>query len=326
VADQSKIEWTDATWNPTRGCKVVSPGCRNCYAMKVAARFAGPGLPYEGLAFMHEKAGGQWTGKGMFVDDHLLDPLRWKRPRRIFVNSMSDLFYEGFGVGQIADVFAVMYLAPHHTFQVLTKRSERMRMVLNAPGFYEQVLAAAERIMSFMPKQTHRHTRTGAAVADPTKHPAPWVHLGVSVESPDYLDRLTDLASTPAGLRFASFEPLLADLGNLREWLTGPNRLNWAIVGGESGSGARMFDTGWARSIVQQCAAAGVACFVKQLGSVPTMTLDEWRSGGGRQVSPENRDKAAEGHVAIWLESRKGGDMLEWPPDLRVREFPGARS
>lgn len=317
MADQSKIEWTDATWNPTRGCKVISPGCKNCYAMKVAARFAGPGLPYEGLAFMHEKAGGQWTGKGALIEEHMSDPLRWKKPRRIFVNSMSDLFFDQFSVEQIARVFAVMYLAPRHTFQVLTKRADRMRALLSSYAFSLLVRKAADGFSERFPVDYDHCFST-------MTNPAPWVHLGVSVEGPTYLDRLTDLAHTPAGLRFASFEPLLADLGNLRVWLTGPGKLDWAIVGGESGRDARPLNVAWVRSIVQQCAAAGVACFVKQLGAVPMMDLDAWRTAGGPQVAPESRSRVPPGNVALHLDSTKGGDMSEWPEDLRVRDFPQA--
>ena len=131
---ETSIQWTDATWNPTRGCTVCSPGCKHCYAMKIAARFSGKGLAYQGLAFKHPKAGGQWTGKVRLVEEQLDAPLRWSRPRRIFVNSMSDLFHEALPVEAIADVFAVMYLAPRHTFQVLTKRAHRMREILNARG------------------------------------------------------------------------------------------------------------------------------------------------------------------------------------------------
>src|SRR6185369_50395 len=125
MADNSKIEWTDATWNPVRGCSVVSEGCRNCYAMAVAARFSGPGMPYEGLAYRNG-SGAHWTGETRLIQDRLEDPLRWRAPRRIFVNSMSDLFHESLTETQIQNVFCVMEPARRHVFQVLTKRPQRM--------------------------------------------------------------------------------------------------------------------------------------------------------------------------------------------------------
>ena len=129
MGDKSKIEWTDATWNPVRGCSVVSEGCRNCYAMQVAARFSGEGQAYEGLAYRNS-SGAHWTGKVRLVEEHLEDPLRWKRPRRIFVNSMSDLFHESLDEIDIGQVFGVMALAKQHTFHVLTKRPARMLSIL----------------------------------------------------------------------------------------------------------------------------------------------------------------------------------------------------
>jgi protein gp37 len=376
VAGESSIEWTDATWNPTRGCSCVSPGCKHCYAMKVAARFSGPGLAYEGLAFMHPKAGGQWTGQLRLVEDALDAPLRWTKPRRIFVNSMSDLFHEALSIEQIAEVFAVMYLAPRHTFQVLTKRAARMREVLTDPRFYPLVLQAAGRHRHVWPKLT------GIGISDPTKFPAPWVHLGVSIESPDYLDRGRDLKATPAAVRFISAEPLLADLRGLRQLLLEnglpadcecghghgftrcPNYgrvsktchergcacpgfarrrgegIHWVIVGGESGAGARRLDVAWVRRIVTECADAGTACFVKQLGANIRTRNDDTLIGDYDDDPPgwfldpqwqieENLHGFREDHqgaeVRIHLRSRKGGDMAEWPADLRVRQFPEVR-
>ncbi len=126
MGDKSKIEWTDATWNPIRGCSRVSEGCRNCYAERVAARFSGEGQPYQGLAVMTE-SGPRWTGEVRLIEEHLEDPLRWKKPRRIFVNSMSDLFHEKVKYEWIERIYEIMRAAHWHTFQVLTKRAERMR-------------------------------------------------------------------------------------------------------------------------------------------------------------------------------------------------------
>jgi len=301
MAGDSNIEWTDASWNPVRGCTVVSPGCKNCYAAKVAARFSGKGLAYEGLAFMHPKAGGQWTGEVRLIEEQLDAPLRWSRPRRIFVNSMSDLFHEALSIETIARVFAVMYLAPKHTFQVLTKRANRMREVLTDPWFYNLVLQAADEL------RDQRSHLQGVGISDPTKHPAPWVQLGVSVEGPEYLERVDQLLYSPAGVRFVSAEPLLAELdlfARLYPRIGERPALDWVIVGGESGQQARPFNIEWARRIVVDCKVAGVACFVKQLGADPRTIAD-------LPCSP--------------LASKKGGDPAEWPADLRVREFPEVR-
>ena len=140
------IEWTDSTWNPIRGCSLVSEGCRNCYAMGVAARFSGPGQAYEGLARRRSNGEPQWTGKVAVVEKHMLDPLRWRGSRRIFVNSMSDLFHENVTDETIDRVFAVMALAPWHTFQVLTKRPRRMRDYMRTEG--RRGLVAAEAYAS----------------------------------------------------------------------------------------------------------------------------------------------------------------------------------
>lgn len=151
MSEKTGISWTDATWNPVRGCSKVSPGCAHCYAERVAVRFSGPGQPYEGLA---DRERGRWTGAVRMVHEHLADPLRWRRPRRIFVNSMSDLFHEGLSNEEIAAVFGVMAAAPRHTFQVLTKRARRMRDALNDTNFRRLVemfaqVAAADRIEEY---------------------------------------------------------------------------------------------------------------------------------------------------------------------------------
>ncbi len=315
MSASSAIEWTDATWNPVRGCTKVSPGCANCYAETFAERFRGvKGHPYEQGFDLR------------LVPEKLTEPLRWKKPRRVFVNSMSDLFQDGVPDSYIDQVFAVMALCPQHTFQVLTKRAERMRSYLvcepvqriaDAIGFgtvgsdlpYEHRQAAANRMLRAYPELKRQW-------------PLPNVWQGVSVENQHFADeRIPLLLQTPAAVRFISAEPLLG-LVDVRRWLlparcisTGiPMRrvpendlpaLDWVIVGGESGHGARPFDLAWARSIVQQCKAAGVSCFVKQLGSDPFEPYSD-----GTQF------------VDLHLKSRKGGDPSEWPMDLRVREFP----
>jgi protein gp37 len=221
MSDQSKIEWTDATWNPVRGCRKVSPGCAHCYAETFAERFRGvAGHPYEQGFDLR------------LVPSKLRDPLMWATPRMIFVNSMSDLFQDGVSDDYIDDVAKVMAHAHWHTFQVLTKRSDRMRDLLN--GRLRQ-MADLEHIW--------------------------W---GVSVENRRHgLARLNHLQDSPARVRFLSIEPLLEDLGKLD--LSG---ISWVIVGGESGRRARPMDHGWVVSLRDQCQEAGVPFFFKQWGGV----------------------------------------------------------
>ena len=221
MSDRSDIEWTDATWNPVRGCIKVSPGCKNCYAETFSERFLGvPGHPYE-QGF-----------NPRLIPSKLADPMRWVRPRRIFVNSMSDLFQDIVSDSYIEQVFDVMATADWHVFQVLTKRSERMANVVHKlPSRLQQL---------------------------------PGVWLGVSVEDRKYgVPRIAELRRTPAAVRFLSIEPLLEDLGTLDL-----SDLDWVIVGGESGLGARPMEHAWVRSIRDQCQAAKVPFFFKQWGGV----------------------------------------------------------
>jgi protein gp37 len=249
MGDRSKIEWTDATWNPIRGCSRVSEGCRNCYAERTAARFAGAGQPYEGMAFptggRGVDAGGKshgWTGDVRFIPELLEQPLRWKRPRKIFVNSMSDLFHEKVHGDWIDAIFKVMAQCERHTFQILTKRPERM--------------------LAFM---RHYGSRRN-------------VWLGVSVEDQSTADkRIPLLLETPAAVRWVSYEPALGPvdftdidgkdylkrgIGLMRE----PHGLDWVVAGGESGPGARCAHPKWIRTARDQCRAAGVSFFFKQWG------------------------------------------------------------
>ncbi|MHB1065621.1 MAG: DUF5131 family protein [Georgenia sp.] len=330
MADQRDggIAWTDATWNPIRGCTRVSEGCRNCYAEGVAARFSGPGLAYEGLV-RRTSAGPRWTGAITVVDDHMADPLRWTRPRRIFVNSMSDLFHEKLSDEQIARVFAVMYLAHQHTFQVLTKRATRMREVLTSPRFYRLVLDHADAFRQDFPR---KHGGI-VGISDPTKFPHANVWLGVSVENQQAAEeRIPHLLETPAALRWLSCEPLIGPLDlSLARWLHSGLPVNaragidWTVIGGESGPSARPFDLDWARDLVRQCRGSGVRPFVKQLGAVPCVSVERWRdpnSFENRMQPDPRRDTAPPGTVRMWLKAKAGGDPAEWPEDLRVREFP----
>jgi protein gp37 len=231
----TKIEWTDATWNPVRGCTKISPGCTHCYAETFAERFRGvPGHPYEQGFDLR------------LVPEKLADPLRWKKLRFIFVNSMSDLFHKDVPDDYVLDVVRVMQRADWHTYQVLTKRSERLRDLL------------------------HTKLRPFADL--------PHVWWGVSVEDRRHgLSRIEHLRAAPARVRMLSVEPLLEDLGALN--LDG---IAWVILGGESGHGARPLDLDWVRSVRDQCQRAGVAFFFKQMlegrrkVSLPTLDGRQW--------------------------------------------------
>jgi protein gp37 len=221
MSDKSKIEWTDATWNPVRGCTKVSAGCAHCYAETFAERFRGvPGHPFEygfDLRLVPEKLG---------------DPIRWSAPRKVFVNSMSDLFHEDVPDDYIVKVARVMVAANWHTYQVLTKRAERLRDLLQGK-------------LRFGAEQKH-------------------IWWGVSVENRKQgLPRIDVLRQAPAAVRFLSVEPLLEDLGTID--LSG---IAWVIVGGESGPRARPMDPEWVRSLRRQCIESQVAFFFKQWGGV----------------------------------------------------------
>jgi protein gp37 len=219
MSSQSSIEWTDATWNPVRGCTKISPGCKYCYAEVFAERFRGvPGHPYE-LGFDLR-----------LVPEKLAEPLRWARPRMIFVNSMSDLFHERVPDSYIQKVAEIMSSANWHIFQVLTKRSERLKQMLQT---------------SLKPYARHEH-----------------IWWGVSVENRKYgLPRIQHLRQAPAAIRFLSVEPLLEDVGKINL-----NGISWVIVGGESGPKARPIQQDWVTSIRDQCKANRVPFFFKQWG------------------------------------------------------------
>jgi protein gp37 len=265
MADTS-IEWTDTVWNPVRGCVKVSPGCKNCYAEAFAERFRGvAGHPYE---------------QGFdprIVQEKLEEPLGWKRPRMVFVNSMSDLFQEYVPDWFISNCFSVMEGSRRHTYQVLTKRPERM----------------ADWVIKFDEWLQYAGDTTFAK-----KLPNVW--LGVSVEDRKYgLPRIEHLRRTPSAIRFLSCEPLLEDLGQID--LTG---IHWVIVGGESGRGARECNLDWIHSIVEQCSAAEIPVFVKQLGAKP-FYLD---TGTGAKTP-------------FAITDPKGGNIQDFPCHF-LREFP----
>ncbi len=300
------IQWTDFTWNPVRGCSVVSPGCTNCYAMKQAHRFS-TGW-YAGLTKL-TNCGPVWTGDVRLVPEKLDEPLRWRKPRRIFVNSMSDLFHEKVPDEFILAVLGVAALAPQHTFQILTKRPERMREVI---GCFTGLEDAA--VKACVGNALNRIGVRSVCHVDWT-WPIRNVWLGTSCEDQARADeRIPLLLQTPAAVRFLSVEPLLGPvvLWRLKNDPTlGANARgpDWVIVGGESGPGARPCDVAWIRSLVEQCKAAMVPVFCKQLGSFPCAYREVGTAKGGCLVPIE-------------LRHRKGGDPTEWPTDLRVREFP----
>jgi protein gp37 len=222
---ESSIEWTDATWNPVAGCTVISPGCTNCYAMRMAARLDAMGMPKYRSLTRRSGRRSVWTGRISLDQPALHTPLEWSKPRMVFVNSMSDLFHEGVPASFIERVWEVMSRAGHHTFQILTKRVDRMAALV------------------------------------PSLPLLPNVWLGTSVENTDYLWRLEALRRIDAAIRFASFEPLLGSVTNVE--LQG---IDWAIVGGESGPGARRIRSEWVEEIRDACRRAGTAFFFKQWG------------------------------------------------------------
>lgn len=301
MGEKTGIAWTDSTWNPVRGCTKVSAGCKNCYAERFAERWRGvPGHAFE-------------QGFDVRLVPEALDlPLHWRRPRRVFVNSMSDLFHESVPDTFIAQVFLTMSTASQHTFQILTKRPKRARQWISGPGLIDM------------------------------RWPLPNVWLGVSVEDQASADeRIPHLLATPAAVRFISAEPLLSHIHlrpsakrheDLTPWL-GAGRISWVIIGGESGPGARPCDVAWIRSLVVQCRAASVPAFVKQLGAnvvdrndagFDGDTVYSWPMGG--DVEHDQADTGYQGApVRVRLLDRKGGGVTEWPPDLRVQQWPEVR-
>lgn len=221
----SKIEWTDATWNPMRGCTRVSEGCRNCYAETVAARFSGPGQPYHGFAD-RTRSGSKWTGKVEIAWSVIEAPLQWRRPRRIFVNSMSDFFHPTLPAEELATVYATAIAAHHlrgHTLQILTKRPDRAAELMNSGAWWDQVNAEAGALVMEHCSPHDRRSDDARATLDDysAEKPPPGIWLGTSIEDQAAADeRIPHLLRTPAAVRFLSCEPLLGpvDLGG---WLPG---------------------------------------------------------------------------------------------------------
>lgn len=286
MSDGTGISWADATWSPLVGCTKVSAGCNNCYAIRTAHRMTAHPNPLVSQAYAGTEAGGEWTGQVNLLRDRLDQPLRWRKPRRIFVNAQSDLFHKDVPDDFIARVFAVMARTPHHTYQVLTKRHGRMRSLLRSGDF---------------------RARVDRVSPTPLAWPLPNLWLGLSVEDQATADlRIPALLDTPAAVRWVSAEPLLGPV-NLRDYVDRWHEddggtcdwghcdhaavavrrdfahedprylsmlpvcelhrgLDWVVVGGESGPGARPMHPAWARSLRDQCAASGVPYFFKQWG------------------------------------------------------------
>lgn len=315
MPSKTEISWTEQTWNPIAGCSVVSPGCKRCYAMKMARRLELMGsATYAGLT-QQSAAGPVWTGKIAVNESTMLAPLKRKKPTMYFVNSMSDLFHESVPVEVIDRVFAVMEHCRQHTYQVLTKRSDRMRAYLTARKNAAPIMVPlGNGLLEQHPFNNEMQV-------------PPHIWLGVSVEDQKRADeRIRDLLATPAAVRFLSCEPLLGPVSLEQAWhgenalesecwgdcawcekglpplhncqwnnqseadeAKGRSGIDWVIVGGESGPGARPMANEWAQSIVDQCKAASVPVFVKQLSS-----------GGAKAIK----------------------DIDQFPEGLRVREWP----
>lgn len=356
MADHTGIEWADSTWNPVVGCSIVSPGCTNCYAMRMAGRLqkinrtGGTGTAYvnhyDGTTAETGKGKYVWTGKVALAPDHIVTaPLRWKRPRRIFVNSMGDLFHESVPDAWIDRVFAIMALCPRHTFLVLTKRSRRMREYLS---HQPSVRRRWEDVIRATTSDTFFHS-------PPPVLANAW--MGVSAEDQQRAnERIPDLLATPAAVRWVSAEPLIGPI-NFRRLRIAPDhhtiidaldgyaiadsisgsgqeraQLDWVVVGGESGPGARPMHPQWARDIRDQCKTAGVAFYFKQwgewapqLGSVELSddpeqsryTWAEWTDWSGKEFHwhiidrPQWCDDMDPDHSMIKCGKRRSGRQLD---------------
>jgi protein gp37 len=278
MSTNTSIEWTHrpgtiaATWNPTTGCDRISSGCDHCYALTLAKR-----LKAMGSAKYQNDGDPRTSGPGFGVTVHpdaLVEPLRWRQPRTVFVNSMSDLFHARVPREFVAQVWATMARTPQHTYQILTKRPERMARIVGDD------FGGGQALLSEL------HEEVAATELYERPWPLPGVWLGTSIESEQHVGRADHLRRTSAAVRFVSAEPLLGSLPGLD--LTG---IDWLIIGGESGHGARPMDLGWAHDLIALARRSGTSVFVKQLGTV-------WAGGG------------------------KGGDWSIWPEDLRIREYP----
>jgi protein gp37 len=323
----TKIEWAESVWNPVTGCTVLSPGCSKCYAMRMASRLEAMGKPqYQGTTKKVNRLP-VWAGKINLIESALTIPLKRQKPTVWFVNSMSDLFHEAVAFEYVDRVFAVMALCPQHTFQVLTKRSERMAEYVadrSTPGSGAYVGGASRTLVGGY-EQVLRHVYRMEPATQETltphdfikRWPLPNVWLGTSVEDQKRADeRIPHLLRCPASVRFLSCEPLLGPI-DIRPWLSD---LDWVIEGGESGFGARRYDVSWGRFLQTQCRQAEVAYFRKQMGAY---VYDD-HTTSACSFPPEMcwPEGTKTDYHRIMLKDSKGGKMEEWPPDMRCRQFP----
>lgn len=319
MAEKTGIGWTDATWPVVEGCDYDSPGCTNCYAPGVIWRLAhnpNPKVsgPLQGLV---EKRGTTpiWTGKIALRYDRLEWPLEWKACR-IFVPSLGDPFHEDVPDAFRDQIFAVMWLTPEHTYQVLTKRERNLDRYMNDPAMPERVLEAARAIARRLPRLIGKFLEATDYLFNVPRH----IWIGVSVEDQERADRrLPWLLKTPAALRFISLEPMLGPV-DLKPFLwkesvascrhetrrdLGLPSIDWVIIGGESGTKARPCAIEWQHRVELQCEAAGIPLFRKQLGTRPTI----------------NGKLIGEAEARGW---GKGADPTRWPSNLRTQQFPVA--
>ena len=270
IMGKTAISYANMNWDVLAGCAKVSDGCESCWAARLAATRLKHNPDYAGLARVTEGGRCQWTGEVRLLYRHLEEPLHWRAPRTVFVAPKGDLFHEAVPDGFIGDVFTVMALAPQHSFLCLTKRPERMQRIFS--GTWLRPFMAAGQY----PFLTRPYPGSVYALTD--KWPLPNVILGVTVEDREHLPRLDILRQTPAARRWASFEPLLQDLGPVN--LEG---ISWVVVGCESGPGARHMQLDWVRSLVQQCNTAKVPIFFKQsmegakINHMPSIDGRTWR-------------------------------------------------
>lgn len=328
MGDKTGIEWADATWNIVTGCSVISPGCENCYAMRDAAGRLQDKPSYKGLTNRH----GKWTGEVRF-NEHLLDqPLRWRRPRRVFVNSMGDLFHEAVPEEWIDHVFAAMALADKHEFLVLTKRAARMREYMTSIEDGDKRIegdwARDALIEGTAQKIWYERTGEDTSLTLAVHMPLPNVSLGVSVENQATADeRIPLLLDTPAAMRFVSAEPLLGPIAlvGCRPVGAGEKVIHWVIAGGESGKDARPMHPQWARNLRDVCTETGTAFFFKQWGEwAPSHHWGHWLQAGADNralIDLDGRD--VDGHADMEWKDGSVAKMVRVGKSRAGRQLDG---